>query len=76
MKNNNPQGLDIFSWFFIDPLFAKQSVDGEIQAVNSEYENDISNVDCKQNNIHNKLIINRETVLHGQRNDQPSAPFL
>ncbi|CAF4013700.1 unnamed protein product [Adineta steineri] len=37
-----PEALDIFAQFFISPLFSASSIDREIQAVNSEYEGNLS----------------------------------
>ncbi|CAF4162763.1 unnamed protein product, partial [Adineta steineri] len=37
-----PEALDIFAQFFISPLFSASSIDREIEAVNSEYEGDLS----------------------------------
>ncbi|CAF2706664.1 unnamed protein product [Rotaria sp. Silwood2] len=36
-----PDALDIFSQFFISPLFAASSTDRELEAVNSEYEGNL-----------------------------------
>ncbi|CAF4060738.1 unnamed protein product, partial [Adineta steineri] len=38
-----PEALDVFAQFFISPLFSASSIDREIEAVNSEYEGDLSN---------------------------------
>eukprot|EP00828_Plagiopyla_frontata_P026660 TRINITY_DN3481_c0_g1_i2.p1 TRINITY_DN3481_c0_g1~~TRINITY_DN3481_c0_g1_i2.p1 ORF type:complete len:293 (+),score=45.09 TRINITY_DN3481_c0_g1_i2:179-1057(+) len=37
------EGLDIFSRFFIDSLMSEESVDKEINAIESEYENSLAN---------------------------------
>lgn len=41
-ESNLLKTLDVFSHFFIDPLFAEQAVAKEISAVNSEYEIDVN----------------------------------
>ena len=43
MNNNLFEMLDIFSRFFIDPLFDENSVNREINAVNSEHMKNINN---------------------------------
>lgn len=45
------QSLDIFSRFFIDPLLDGKTVEKEIRAVDSEYNNDITNSDWVKNII-------------------------
>jgi len=37
-----PEALDVFAQFFISPLFAASSTDRELEAVNSEYEGNLS----------------------------------
>ncbi|UJR37824.1 hypothetical protein I4U23_030514 [Adineta vaga] len=37
-----PDALDVFAQFFISPLFAASSTDRELEAVNSEYEGNLS----------------------------------
>jgi insulysin len=43
--------LDVFSHFFIDPLFSNNAVEKEVNAVNSEYEIDTSGDSWKLMNI-------------------------
>ncbi|CAF1145140.1 unnamed protein product [Adineta steineri] len=38
-----PEALDVFTQFFISPLFSASSTDRELEAVNSEYEKNLSN---------------------------------
>ncbi|CAF1425013.1 unnamed protein product [Adineta steineri] len=37
-----PEALDVFAQFFISPLFSASSIDRELEAVNSEYEKNLS----------------------------------
>lgn len=43
--------LNVFSHFFVDPLFSKDAVDREINAINSEYEIDINGDSWKIMNL-------------------------
>lgn len=45
------KALDIFSRFFIDPLFKKETVDREIEAVNSEHSKNYSNDLWRENRL-------------------------
>ena len=44
IKNNQfPEALDIFSQFFIEPLFTESAINRELNAVDNEYKKNISN---------------------------------
>lgn len=47
--------IDIFSRFFIDPLFDKTSIDKEINAINNEYLKNINNDNWKLNQFMNNI---------------------
>ena len=57
--------LDIFSHFFVDPLFSRDAVDKEINAINSEYEIDTNGDSWK--------IMNLFTLLSAE--DHPASRF-
>ncbi len=48
--------LDIFSHFFIDPIFNKEMIDREINAVDSEFYTNYTNDDRKQKHVLNSLM--------------------
>ncbi len=48
--------LDIFSHFFIDPIFNKEMIDREINAVDSEFYTNYNDDSCKQNQVLNSLM--------------------
>lgn len=49
--NHLGKALDAFAHFFIDPLFNEDAVNKERNAVNSEYEIDVSTEDWKVVNL-------------------------
>lgn len=49
--NNLGKALDVFAHFFIDPLFNEDAVNKERNAVNSEYEIDVSSEEWKVINL-------------------------
>ena len=49
--NHVGKALDAFAHFFIDPLFNEDAVNKERNAVNSEYEMDVSSEDWKVVNL-------------------------
>jgi insulysin len=67
MCNNDffEESLDIFSRFFIDPLFDKDSVDREINAINSEH----------LKNINSDIWYIRQVILNLARNNSPINSF-
>jgi insulysin len=67
MCNNDffEDSLDIFSRFFIDPLFDKNSVDREINAINSEH----------LKNINSDIWYIRQVILNLAKKDSPINSF-
>ena len=57
------KGLDIFSRFFIDPLFDKQYILKEVNSVNSEFERNIQ-VDMKRKEQVLRNIANKKSFFH------------
>ena len=41
------EALDIFSWFFKDPLLSESGISREVNAVNSEYMKNLQNDDWR-----------------------------
>ena len=55
--------IDIFSRFFIDPLFNKTSIEKEINAIDNEYLKNINNDNWKLNQFINN-IINKDSLIN------------
>jgi insulysin len=56
-------GLEIFSRFFIDPLFSKEYVEKEVNSVNSEYERNIQ-LDSKRKEMVLRDISDENSLFH------------
>lgn len=54
--------LDIFVHFFIDPLFNKDSVDRELESVNSEFNKIYNNDNVKMEDVLNKYLFNKYDI--------------
>ena len=65
LTKNLREILDIFSRFFIDPLFDINSVTREINSVNSEH----------QKNLNSDMWINRQLILDFTKKDSQSNRF-
>ena len=84
-KGKLEEALDMFTNFFIYPLFSLEFITKAINAIESEYESEINNDDNKINNlfsliadkghpaskftIGNKGYLYKEEVLKGEMND-------